>query len=493
MTTWEQTFALAGGEGLPLFLRIARAIADDVRRGRLKPGAALPSSRGLSGSLGVHRNTVLAAYSELIAEGWVETKRRGGTYVSSSLPDERPRRFARQAVTRAAIPARPGFDLATPLEPAEIVTPLLAGTISLAGGAPDVRLAPAAALARAYRRALRPASARSVLAYGDERGLPRLRRALASMLSPLRGLAADEHSVMVTRGSQMALDLTARALIAPGDVVAVESFGYRPAWNALRAAGARLVPIAVDGDGLRVDELAALVTRERVRAVYVTPHHQFPTTVTLAPGRRLQLLDLARSHRLAIIEDDYDFEFHYDGRPVLPLASADASGQVVYIGTLSKLLAPGLRVGFVVAPPALVERLALLRRAIDRQGDQAVESAVAELIEEGELARHARRARLAYHARRDALIEALAAQPALASGLEIVVPSGGMALWARAAIDVDAWAERAVKELVAITTARRYSFDGRSRPFVRLGYAGHDERELREAARRLAAAWSARR
>jgi GntR family transcriptional regulator/MocR family aminotransferase len=297
--------------------------------------------------------------------------------------------------------------------------------------------------------------------------------------------------VLVTRGSQMALDLVARALIAPGDVVAVEAFGYRPAWTALRAAGARLVPIAVDGDGLRVDELAALATRERVRAVYVTPHHQYPTTVTLAPGRRLQLLDLARHHRLAIIEDDYDFEFHYEGRPVLPLASADASGQVVYVGTLSKLLAPGLRLGFVVAPPALVERLAQLRRAIDRQGDHAVESAVAELIEEGELARHARRARLAYHARRDALVEALAAQPALAEGLEIVVPSGGMALWARAATDVDAWAARALEQRVAITTARRYAFDGRARPWVRLGFAALDERELREAARRLALAFPA--
>jgi GntR family transcriptional regulator/MocR family aminotransferase len=225
-----------------------------------------------------------------------------------------------------------------------------------------------------------------------------------------------------------------------------------------------------------------------VRAVYVTPHHQYPTTAVLAPGRRMALLDLCRAHRVAILEDDYDHEFHYDGRPVLPLASADQAGVVVYLGTLSKILAPGLRIGFVVAPAPLIERLAALRTYVDRQGDHTVERAVAELLEDGEVQRHARKARRAYESRRDVMAEALTKE--LGSALSFTLPAEGMALWARAApeIDVDAWAERSLERGVAFATAKRFAFDGRRRPFLRLGFASLSEREIRDAVRRMAAA-----
>jgi len=187
---------------------------------------------------------------------------------------------------------------------------------------------------------------------------------------PLSCLATvtKPENILVTRGSQQALDLVARALFSDGGVIAVESMGYAPAWAAFRAAGATLVPIAVDSHGIDVAALEALCERHAVRAVYVTPHHQYPTTVTLSAPRRLALLALAKKHKLAIIEDDYDHEFHYEGRPVLPLASADSDGLVVYIATLSKLLAPGLRTGFVVGPSALVQHLAARRMYVDRQG-----------------------------------------------------------------------------------------------------------------------------
>ncbi|HEX2569609.1 MAG TPA: PLP-dependent aminotransferase family protein [Polyangia bacterium] len=485
---WQLALTLAPDSDLPLFLQIARALTDDIRRGRLHPGDPLPGSRRLAETLAVHRNTVLAAYRELQAEGWITTRPAGGTYVSTELPDPAPRRFARRAAARSEMPARPGYDLGPAIEAHEWVGAERApGVLVLAGGGPDTRLVPASLLARAYRRALR-AQGRGVLGYGDPRGHERLRVALAAMLSALRGLAATPDTVMVTRGSQMALDMVARALVRPGDVIAVEALGYRPAWGALRQAGARLIPVPVDEGGLRVDHLAALAEREPLRAVYLTPHHQYPTTVVLAPGRRLALLELARVRRLAIVEDDYDNEFHYDGRPVLPLASADPAGTVIYIGTLSKLLAPGLRLGFVVAPGPLIERLAALRLLADRQGDHAVEAAVAELIEDGELGRHARRAHRAYRARRDALAEALRHE--LGDVLEFQVPAGGMALWVRVdeAVDVDAWAEAGRTARVVFGPGRRFAFDGRARPFARLGFAALEESELREAVRRMKAA-----
>lgn len=466
---------------LPVFLQIARAIADDVRRGRLKRGDALPGSRTLADEIGVHRNTVLAAYRELASEGWIETRRGGGTFISKELPDATPRAFAPRASARGL-----GFDLSPgpQWEPSSYPR----GTLVLASGTPDPRLVPTLPLARAYRRALKLSGA-SLLSYGDPRGVLRLRAALAAMLSHLRGLPAEPDSFVVTRGSQGAIDLVARALIKPGDVVAVEALGYRPAWNAFEAAGARLVPVPVDAHGMKVEALAAI----KPRAVYTTPHHQFPTMVTMSPGRRLSLLELARTHRFAIVEDDYDYEFHFEGRPVLPLASADRAGVVVHVGTLSKILAPGLRIGFVTAPRALLERLTALRVNVDRQGDQVVEQAVAELLEDSEVQRHARRVRRIYRERRDALVEAL--RKDLGSAIRVDPPAGGMALWMRIdpSIDADEWAVRALDAGVAFLPARGFAFDGRSRPFARLGFAALDVKELREAVRRMAGSLKKRR
>jgi GntR family transcriptional regulator/MocR family aminotransferase len=487
MAQWQLAVDLRGSSEQPIFIRLARAISDDVRRGRLKPGDALPGSRSLARELGVHRNTVLAAYAELAAEGWITTEAAARTLVSHALPDvESPSR------RRAAAPAALGFDLVARREDREtrearheLKPPPQA--LAMSGGIPDVRLLPTAPLARAYRRALKRGGP-ALLGYGDSRGHARLRAALGEMLSALRGVAADEESLMVTRGSQLALDLVARTLLQPGDVVAVEALGYRPAWTALARAGARVVPVPVDERGLDVDALALLAARERLRAIYVTPHHQYPTTAMLDAGRRLQLLELARARRIAVIEDDYDFEFHYEGRPVLPLAATDRHAVVVYIGTLSKILAPSLRLGFVVAPPPLIERLAIERLAIDRQGDQVVECAVAELIEDGELQRHVRRMRRIYQTRRDVLVAQVGKR--LGGLVEATPPPGGMALWARVdrGIDVDGWAARALERGVVFNPATRFAFDGRPRPYMRLGFAALDERELDEGVRRMAAA-----
>jgi GntR family transcriptional regulator / MocR family aminotransferase len=323
-----------------------------------------------------------------------------------------------------------------------------------------------------------------VLAYGDPRGHPRLREALAAMLQA-RGLAAGPDDLVVTRGSQMGMALCAKALFGPGDVVAVEAYGYHPAWQAMRANGARLVPVPIDRDGLRVDALAALCEREPVRGVYLTPHHQYPTTVALSAPRRLALLELAARRRFAIVEDDYDHEFQYEGRPILPLASADRAGAVIYVGTLSKVFAPGVRIGYVVAPPAVRERVVAERFYLDRQGDQVTECAVAELFEDGELQRHVRRARRVYHARRDLLVELLTAT--FGEMLSFEVPPCGMALWAqvRSGLDPERWLERARAERVLFQPGRWFHFHGRPLPYLRLGFAGLTEDELRLAVRRL--------
>lgn len=482
MRAWTFPVALDPRSPTPLFAQIARAISEDVRRGRLRPAQPLPGSRTLARTLAVHRSTVVAAYEELAAQGWVRTRPGGSTVVAVSSPEPRPRRFGGAAPPAPA--ARAGFDVAPAAEPDAPLPP--PGVLALWGGVPDLRLAPHAALGRAWRRAVR---ARGLLGYAaNGRGDARLRAALAALLSQARALAAGPNDLMVVRGSQMALDLTARALLLPGDVVVVESPGYAPARRAFARAGGRVVPIAVDREGLDAAAVEALVRRTRVRLVYVTPHHQYPTTVTMSPARRLALLDLATRHRIAVLEDDYDHEFHYDGRPLLPLASGDRGGVVIYAGSLAKVLAPGLRLGFVVAPRPLLDRLAAERALVDRQGDLVLERAVAELLEEGELQRHVRRLRRVYQARRDALCAALDAR--LAGVLRYRRPAGGMALWAAVegarGADVEAWHARALGEGLMFQTGRVFSFDGRPTAHVRLGFAIADERELERAAAILA-------
>ncbi len=480
---------LREGASEPLFLQIARAIAADIRRGRLGAGRRLPGSRTLARTLGVHRNTVVAAYAELTAEGWLDAHGTRGTFVSHSMPAAAPGPVAARGATAPS--RRPGFAL--PAEGRRRRERLEApASLDLSAGSPDIRLLPTRQIARAYRRVL-TARARDVLGYGPPQGDPALRAALAEMLRTERGLLVEAEDVLTTQGTQMGLDLVARALIEPGNVVAVEALGYPPAWEAFRRYGARLVAVPIDREGLDVEALARLAARTRVRAVYLTPHHQYPTTATLTAGRRLALLELASRHRIAVLEDDYDHEFHYEGRPVLPVASADRAGVVVYFGTFAKVFAPGLRIGYVAAPRALIERLAAMRRYSDRQGDHAIEGAVAELMQSGELQRHVRRSRRVYLGRREHFCEALSRS--LGGLLEYEKPSGGIALWARAAggINVEAWAARAAESGVAVRTAKRFAFDGRARPHLRLGFGALDEREAEIGLQRLAAALPDRR
>ena len=463
------TLRVSDDAARPLFVRVADAVVDEVRRGRLRPGARLPGSRALAASLGVHRNTVVAAYAELCSQGWLTTRPGGGTYVDGALPDAGdPDRVGARADAM-------GFDL--PEAPVALSDPLAPARYQFAS-TPDPRDAPWSELARAYRRVLR-VDARGLLGYTDPRGDARLRVQVADMLAAHRAMAVTADDIQLTRGSQMGLYLVARALLRPGDKVAVEALGYAPAWAALRAAGAELVPIPVDAEGLRVDLLGEI---EDLRAAYVTPHHQYPTTVTLGAARRIALLRVCRERRVALIEDDYDNEFHFDGPPRLPMAADDTAGCVVYVGTLSKVLAPGLRIGFVVGRGEINERLSRLRRVVDRQGDTLGERAVAELFADGEVRRHVLRMRRMYRRRRDRFVGLLRQR---LPWLEFAVPAGGMALWVHADVDFETWARRALEAGVAFPSGDRFTFEGGSVRGARLGFATLDEPRLDAAVRVL--------
>jgi GntR family transcriptional regulator/MocR family aminotransferase len=249
-----------------------------------------------------------------------------------------------------------------------------------------------------------------------------------------------------------------------------------------------LLPVRLDDNGLDVDALERMLAQQRLHAVFLTPHHQFPTTVVMAPERRARLGELALRHRFLIIEDDYDHEFHYHGRPVLPLAAGIGRANVVYVGSLANLLAPGVHMAFATAPAPAFRCLAAMRAASDPRADAAVQCAIAELFEDGELLRHMRRARCRYQSRRDALAEALRRR--IGSALEFHLPEGGLALWARAdeGIDVRTWMRAGEAEGVHFADACCFDFQQHDASSLRLGYGYHDEDELDEAVRRMARA-----
>ncbi|MBN8736194.1 MAG: PLP-dependent aminotransferase family protein [Xanthomonadales bacterium] len=480
MRRWQLTIALDPALGQPLYLQLANAITDDIRRGRLKPGDSLPGSRELADLLGINRNTVIAGYDELVAEGVLVARGGGGTFVA------RPS-TASATPSPASANLTPSYPLA-PFPRAAPSLPLPApGMLVLSRSTPDVRLLPSQALARAFRRAV-GRQGHSTLTYTDPRGHVRLRTQLAAMLTRTRGLVTTPDDVLITRSIEQGLDLVARTLIAPGDTVVVEMLGYPPARRVMELAGARLLPLPLDKDGLDVEALAGLLVHESIRAVLLTPHHQFPTTVVMPAARRERLAQLSLEHRFAIIEDDYDHEFHYEGKPVLPIAAGSARGNVIYVASMANLLAPGLGTAFIAAPAPVLQQLIALRAACDAQGDAAVECAIAELFEDGELLRHVRRMLRVYAARRDVLAAALVRH--LGSALDFRVPEGGMALWARAdeGIDVAAWSRAGEREGVSLGDASHFDFHHREQPFMRLGFSYLDATELDEAVRRMARA-----
>ncbi|MET0376119.1 MAG: PLP-dependent aminotransferase family protein [Rhizorhabdus sp.] len=469
-------------KNVPVYMQLIAAIVRDIERGRLPAGTYLPGSRQLAAELGVNRKTVVLAFEELIAQGWLSSAGTRGTMVSPSFPDPLKRTLASPTAPRQdaapqyrvlPVPARP---LALP-----------AGTgLKLDEGAPDGRLFPANVLAQAYRKAIQRASAANRLQYRDPLGSLVLRKSIAEMLRSQRGLTIGHEEICITRGSQNGLFLAAQILLAPGDVVIVEALTHEPAMAAFRALGARIVPVPLDRDGIDVEAVEAACRGQRVRAIFLTPHHQFPTTVALRPERRLRLLQLARQFGFAIIEDDYDHEFHFTSQPLLPMA-AYAPDQVIYLGSLSKLLLPALRVGYVVAPRPVMNALAHAVSLTDGMGNRLTEDATAEIIGNGELRRHARKVRQIYSQRRLSFADEL--RKRFGNRIDFEVPDGGLAFWLRfPEVDLDKMEANARNTGLRFASSRSFMADEHAERGLRIGFASLDEGEAFSAIAALARA-----
>jgi GntR family transcriptional regulator/MocR family aminotransferase len=475
---------------LPLYKQLYERLRSTILSGQVERGAPLPSTRALAHELGVSRTTTLLAYEQLVLEGYLESRKGQGTVVTRSLPTTRGHTApdgpaAAHTGVRPVAPRR----LAARVPPLqEIVYPTRrAGPTGgvFYGGEPALDLFPYAVWARLVARHARQ-SLRAVAHYQPPAGYEPLREAIAAQLGIARGVHCTPEQIILTAGAQGALDLAVRTLLNPGDAAWLENPGYFGARGALLVAGARLVPVPVDAQGLVVER-----GRERApaaRLVSTTPSHQFPTGVTMSLPRRLALLAWASEAGAWLLEDDYDSEYRFTGRPLETLHGLDASGRVLYIGTFSKVLFPALRLGYLVAPTDLVEPLLVMRRFLDMHLPLLEQMALSDFLREGHYARHLRQVRRHFLRRRELLHRELRTQ--LAGLLEVHAPEAGMHLvgWLPPGKDDRRAAHLAAQVGIAVLAISTHSLEPLARGGLVFGFAGTSEETIPGGVQRLAAA-----
>lgn len=461
-----------------LHIQVCNAIISLITNGTLRPSDMLPGSRILAELIGINRNTVKLAYEELISQGWAESIERKGVFVISRIPK----------ISRVVIPVtikensiQEAFTWINRFENAAASENFQKTILTIDDGFPDVRLAPVEQLMREYRSISKKIYGKNFLKYGSSKGSEHLRISICDYLANTRGLIVSAENILITKGSQMGIYLAAQLLLSPSDKIAVGISNYGSADDTFRYAGANLLRIPVDNNGMDVDYLEEVLLHNNIRAVYIIPHHHFPTTVTMPAERRMKLLNLAREYRFAVVEDDYDFDFHYDNKPFLPLASIDHNHNVIYIGSISKTFTPALRIGFLVGPPAFVEAASSLRQLIDKQGDTLLEEAFAVLFNNGEMERHFRKSLKIYRQRRNLFCEIL--QSDFQNEIEFNTPEGGLGIWTRFdnKIDLIRMSEAAYKKGLLIGNGNFYKNETFSTNAMRMGFASLKENEMVEA------------
>ena len=475
----------------PLYLQLYDWFRGAIMAGQMRPGQRVPATRILAAELKISRIPVLNAYDQLLAEGYFEARVGAGTCVARSIPDEAlnpaagtarnlppapeyqtqqaARRMSRRGVVLTELPAQSWLNV------------LGAFRVSL----PALDHFPIGVwsklMARHYRR---PAA--GIMAYGDAMGYQPLREAIAEYLGAFRAVRCDVSQILVTTGSQQGLQLCAQVLVDPKDRVLMEEPGYPSARQAFRAAGAELIPVPVDQEGLNMAELLAAGRRgQNARAVYITPSHQYPLGMAMSATRRMQLLNWAGRMGAWIIEDDYDSEYRFDSRPIASLQGLDTGAKVIYVGTFSKVMFPALRVGYLVVPKDLVAAFSAARDAADVFSATLYQAVLTDFIREGHFARHIRRMRMLYMERRRMLTEEIRTQ--MAGRLEVIGAEAGMhlaALLPRGSDDV-AISKRAAASGVSATPLSTCYMKSPARSGLILGYGGANAQQIRAGIRKL--------
>ncbi|HSJ55804.1 MAG TPA: PLP-dependent aminotransferase family protein [Anaerolineae bacterium] len=482
--------ALDRGSDEPLYRQIQAFLSDSILSGSMAPGTRLPATRALAADLGVSRMTVESAYAELEADGLVAAQVGSGTFVLPPFP-------VRPAAGDAPGTAWPawhhgrrweteGAHAAWTATPLDAAVPAAGHThpIPFAGGGGDARRFPIDEFRRTIQAVMRRDGTAAV-EYGDPRGYPPLRATIAQVLAS-QGLQASAGNVLVTAGSQAALALVSHLLLGPGDVVVVEKPTYGGALQLFRALGVVMAEVPVDAEGMQLDALEPILRARRPRLIYTIPNFQNPTGTCLSSSRRRQLLALADRHGVPVVEDDFVGDLRYDGRAQPALKALDPGGRVIYASTFSKMLMPGLRVGFLVADGPVYDRLVRYKRAVELATSNLMQRALEAYVTVGRYQAHLRRSCQLYRRRRDAICRAI--EGWLPGDLEFGVPAGGLFAWVRLPDGIDAAAllPAAQAEGVAFAPGRDFFVDARDGArTMRLNFAACTVEEIDQGVRRL--------
>jgi GntR family transcriptional regulator / MocR family aminotransferase len=410
---------------LPIYVQIANGISKNIQSGILKTGTKLLGTRSMADLLEVHRKTVIAAYDELFSQGWIEILPQKGAFIANNLPSVNPIAFSEKAILSKKTNPSPTLYNNSIIKIAPVTSMF---RLAFNDGLPDVRLAPREELARLYTHYVKFGES-AIFQYTHPYGHIRFREIFSRFLNETRGMNIQSENILTTRGSQMALYLIGTALFQKNDEIIVGELNYPTLNMTFESLGLKLNLIPIDEDGIVVDAIEEICENKKIKAIYITSHHYHPTTVTLTPERRIKLLALAEKFGFYIIEDDYDYDFHYANRPVLPLASADRHGFVIYLGSFTKRIAPAFRVGYIVAKQEIIEELAKYRRIMDRQGDTILELVLADMLEDGTLKRYTAKSLKTYRERRDFACSLLKNE--LDEIINFRIPDGGMAIWVK--------------------------------------------------------------
>jgi GntR family transcriptional regulator / MocR family aminotransferase len=474
----------------PIYQQIYRALRGAILSGALPPHTRLSSTRSLAHETGVSRNTVVIAYEQLLAEGYIVGQLGSGTFVAPEIPDVAHTVVERTRVANAADDASAydcsAYATRARMAPSPVMRPPRpAIRYDFRYGLPDLEAFPFDIWRKLLARHIR-ATAAGPLMYGAPEGSLRLREVITGYLRRARGVQCDPDQVLIVNGSQQALDLIARTLIDPDDVVVIENPNYLGAREVFLAAGARLAPGLVDEEGLNIDRLPPLARRARL--IYVTPSHQFPTGAIMPLARRLALLAWAANHGSYVIEDDYDSEYRYEGRPIEAMQSLDRNGRVIYVGTLSKILFPALRLGYLVLPKALIEVFRTLKYLSDRHTASLQQDVVTEFVAQGHFERHLRRTRKRNAQRRVALLRALERE--FGDAISVQGANAGLHLLAwfrnRAPEDAEEIVARAEQAGVGVYPVTPFYLDRPPAAGLVLGYAALNASEIDAGITRLA-------
>jgi len=471
----------------PQYVQVAQQVINAIQRGYITKGTKLPGTRTLGILLNIHRNTAVAIYEELASQGWVDIVANKGTFVlvpeQTTLKIKATGKDVNQAYSyakTAGFPFQKSFHLASTAQ-------TTSATYSVNDGKPDLRLHPVHQFSRWYSATMK----RRVLQHKWDRtataSITRFKTQLCNYLNATRGFHITPNNVMSTRSTELSLFIVSQLLIKQNDVVLVGQLSYHASNTIFQEAGAVIKTIPVDDDGLDVNYIKTHFVKKSIRCVYVCAHRHYPTTKTLSAERRLQLLQLAQDYGFAIIEDDYDYDFQYQGSAMLPMATADMHGMVIYLGKMGQSVFPSFQTGFVVAPQNLISEANNYLTLLDEQGDLIQEQMLAELISEGEIYRLLKKNVLVYKQRRDVLCKHL--DHYFAGAIHFEKPTGGLAIWLEFSkpISLVKLAEEAEKHDVFLPKTILYQ--DRNTCAIRFGFGHFTEDEIERVVKNLRKAY----